>query len=167
MFASTVRFRTPLGMTASGALALQALRELSRVLAQQLRCAFHIFFLAHPGPRVLINSVKKFSHVRFVRCATDHRENALAEFARELRYASRRFSFECLSIQTSLAGNDKIDILHFSFQPDRFSYDIEARPNFRAAKTHQTKSEPARCARADFIVIIKTKFLRDYVRESR
>src|SRR6267378_6628952 len=97
--------------------ALQTSPQLLRVLAQQLRCALHVFLIAHSRPRVFVNAVKKFAHFSIFARPADHRENALAQFARQFRHAGRRFSFERLSIQTSLACYHKIDILHFRFEP--------------------------------------------------
>src|SRR5438876_4765787 len=98
---------------------LQRLRQIPRILAQQLRCVFHVFFLAHSWPRVLINAIENFAGLPIFAGATDNCENRLAQLSRNAGHPGRRFSFERLSIQTSLARNDNIDIFHFRFEADR------------------------------------------------
>jgi len=87
----------------------------------------------------------------------DKGENAPAEFAREARHAGWRFSFKRLSIQTSLAGDHKIDIVDFRFESGRFRDNVEARPNSCAAKSRQTESESAGRAGARLLAMIETK----------
>src|SRR5260370_348335 len=93
--------------------------------------------------------------------------NRLLIGKRDPRDAGRRFSFECLPIQTSLAGDHKIDIFHFHFESDCFGNNVEARPNYRTAKTHQTEPQPARCAGAWLVAIIKTEVLPNDIRKPR
>ena len=123
--------------------------------------------MAHSGPRALVNTVKKLPRFLIVACATDECENALAQFPRKSRHSGRSFSFERLSIQGSLARNDKIDILHFRFESDRFGHHIESRPNFCVAKTYQSKSESAGRAGSGFTAVVEIKLLGNNVSESR
>src|SRR5712691_5294041 len=116
---------------ATGAVALQLFSQLARFLPQQ-------FSRLWDAASKFINAVKDFACLSIFARATDDCVNALPEFAREPRHAGRRFPLERLSIQTSLACDDKIDIFHSRFQTDCFGNHIEAWSNFRAGKTHQT-----------------------------
>ncbi len=92
---------------------LQICRELSGIVSQKLRCAFHVFLVAHSGSRILINAVEKLSWFLIVTRATDKSEYALAQLPGELRHAGSRFPFQRLSIQTPFARDHNIDIFHF------------------------------------------------------
>src|SRR2546428_675115 len=65
------RFRSAAYPTDGHRPPLQFLRHLPRVLAQQLRRAFHVFFLAHSGARILKHAVKQRAHFRVVSRAAD------------------------------------------------------------------------------------------------
>src|SRR6266480_6680571 len=95
---------------------LQFLRQLPRLLAQELRGTRHVFFLVHSRLRENINSIENFLYLSVFAGSPDNRENALPEFSPQLRYSGRCFPLECLCIETSFPGNDKINIFHLRFE---------------------------------------------------
>src|SRR5947199_5578545 len=145
---------------------LQFLRQPPRLLAQELRGTRHVFLLAHARPRELIDSIENFLYLSIFAGSPDNRENALPEFSPQLRYAGRRFPFECLSIQTPLARDDNIDIFHLRFEFDRFRYHIETGPNSRTAKAHQTEAKTAGSTCTGLLATIDLEVPCNNVRES-
>ncbi len=105
-----------------------------------------------------INAIEQLAHLSISIGASGNCENGLPKFSCEPRYPSGSFSLERLPIQAPFACNHKIEILHFRFKIGCFRDDFEARPNFRAAKTHQAESESAGRACARFVAIINAEF---------
>src|SRR5439155_1399948 len=89
-------------------------------------------------------SLVRGSHACIRRQRTgDISKNGFPQFSCHPSHARRSFSLEALSIQTSLACNDHISIFDFRFESDCVRDNIEARPNFCAAKAHQAEAESA------------------------
>src|SRR6266550_6571830 len=145
---------------------LQFLRQLPRLLAQELRGTRHVFFLVHSRLRENIDSIENVLYLSIFAGSPDNRKNALPEFSPQSRYSDRRFSFERLSIQTPLARDDNIDIFHLRFEFDRFRYHIETGPNSRTAKTHQTEAKTAGSTCTGLLAIIDLEVPCNNVRES-
>src|SRR5207247_5520634 len=91
-------------------------------------------------------------------CTPYNSRDWFAHVSGQRSHALRCFSLEGLSIQTSLACNDHISIFDFRFESDCGRDNIEARPNFCAAKAHQAEAESACGASTWFVAIVKTKF---------
>src|SRR5205823_11320750 len=144
----------------------QFLRQLPRLLAQELRGTRHVFLLAHARPRELIDSIENFLYLSIFAGSPDNRKNAFAKFPCDPGHSGGRLPLECLCIETSFPGNDNIDIFHLRFEFDRFRYHIETAPNSRIAKTHQTEAKTAGSTCAGLVAIIDLEILCNNVRES-
>src|SRR6266516_4383856 len=145
---------------------LQFLRQLPRLPAQELRGTGHVFFLVHSRLRENINSIENFLYLSIFAGSPDNRKNAFTKFSCEPSHSGGRFPLECLCIETSFPGNDKINIFHLRFEFDRFRYHIETGPNSRIAKTHQTEAKTAGSTCAGLVAIIDLEILCNNVRES-
>ena len=85
----------------------------------------------------------------------------------ELRHTRGRLSFQRLQIEPALASDNHVRFLDFHFQADCLCHDVKAGAQLCSAKTHQTKTETAGCARPGNIALINVKITRDDVRQAQ
>ena len=86
---------------------------------------------------------------------------------RNLCYTSRRFAFQCLTVEPPFAGHNDVRLPHSLFEFEHFGNNLKTRTQLCPTEGHQSKTETASRARASCILKFATKFARTNIGQFR